>query len=218
MSSSPQSNPLPPVAVSDEKLIEQLRLGDATAFPALVSRYKLEIFNYLARFLGDASAADDVFQETFIQIHQSLDQFDRTRKFRPWLFTIASNKARDYLRAQARQHTVSQSALGPPKGSSRDDSEGTVLDLLISPTPGPEDLADASETRARVQAVVRSMPEHLRTPLMLAYFHQHPYKQIAEILDVPLGTVKSRVHAAVAYFAASWKKAGKTSNHAGEFS
>lgn len=218
MSPSPQPTPPTPPAVTDEQLIERLRLGDASAFPTLVARYKLEIFNYLARFLGDASAADDVFQETFLQVYQSLDQFDRTRRFRPWLFTIASNKARDFLRSRARQHTVSQSALGPPKGSSREDTEGTVLDLMKSPIPGPEEQADASETRRRVQSVVQSMPEHLRTPLVLAYFHQHPYKQIAEILDVPLGTVKSRVHAAVAYFAASWKKAEDVPNHGGHFS
>jgi RNA polymerase sigma-70 factor (ECF subfamily) len=140
-----------------------------------------------------------------------MDQFDRTRKFRPWLFTIASNKARDYLRAQARQHTVSQSALGPPKNSGRDDA-ASVLDLLMCPLPGPGDQAESSETSAMVRQVVQAMPEHLRTPLLLAYFHQHPYKQIAEILDVPLGTVKSRVHAAVAFFAASWKKAGNGPN------
>ena len=175
----------------------------------LVTRYKTEIFNYLFRFLGDHAAADDVFQETFVQVHLALQQFDRTRKFRPWLFTIASHKARDYLRAQARQHTVSQSTLTTAKTA---DSQGSVIDLMASDMADPAKQVEAHDTHELVRAVVQSMPDHLRNPLILAYFHQYPYKQIAEILDVPVGTVKSRVHAAVAHFAVLWKKPESESN------
>src|SRR5271170_6490263 len=84
---------------SDEQLMAAYRGGDRDSFVELVKRYERELFHFLARFLGDRTAAEDIFQETFLQVHQSAGTFDADRRFRPWLFTIAANKARDLIRS-----------------------------------------------------------------------------------------------------------------------
>src|SRR5687768_14013250 len=88
---------------TDEQLLDDYRHGEKASFSELVGRYQRELYHFLVRFLGNRAAAEDVFQETFLQVHQSAEQFDPQRRFRPWLFTIAANKARDLIRSQARR-------------------------------------------------------------------------------------------------------------------
>src|SRR5213078_2398150 len=134
-------------------------------------------------------------------VHQSADQFDPQRRFRPWLFTIAANKARDLIRSQARRPTNPlQASISPG-----DDESGEFLDLMSSVENMPDEPIQREELQRSVQTTVMGMPDHLREILLLSYFHQFPYKQISDILDIPLGTVKSRLHAAVAHFADRWK-------------
>ena len=83
--------------VTDEKLFDLFRRGDMGALRKLIERYKDDLLRFLFRLVGDRAAAEDVFQETFLQIYQSSDTFDIERRFRPWLFTIAANKGRDSL-------------------------------------------------------------------------------------------------------------------------
>jgi len=186
---------------TDEELLASYREGDRGSFAALVERYQRELFHFLVRFLGDRAAAEDIFQETFLQVHQSADQFDLQRRFRPWLFTIAANKARDLMRSQARRPT------NPLQASinSGDDESGQFIDLMESGIAMPGEAMEREELQRVVQETVEGMPEHLREILLLSYFHQFPYKEISDILQIPLGTVKSRLHAAVAYFAERWK-------------
>jgi RNA polymerase sigma-70 factor (ECF subfamily) len=186
---------------TDEELLAAYRTGDHNSFAALVERYQRELFHFLVRFLGDRAAAEDIFQETFLQVHQSADQFDPQRRFRPWLFTIAANKARDLMRSQARRPTNPLQATI----NANDDDSGQFIDLMQSDAPMPGDALEREELQKTVQSTVEAMPEHLREILLLSYFHQFPYKEISEILKIPLGTVKSRLHAAVAYFAERWK-------------
>lgn len=186
---------------SDEQLLADYRAGDKLSFPKLVERYQRELFHFLVRFLGDRAAAEDVFQETFLQIHQSADQFDPERRFRPWMFTIAANKARDLIRSQARRPTSPLQATISPS----DEGSGEYIDLMNSGATMPDEPMQKEELQQLVQSTVMSMPDHLREILLLSYFHQFPYKQISEILDIPLGTVKSRLHSAVAHFADRWK-------------
>jgi RNA polymerase sigma-70 factor (ECF subfamily) len=159
------------------------------------------LYHFLVRFLGDRTAAEDVFQETFLQVHQSADQFDPTRRFRPWLFTIAANKARDLIRSQARRPTNPLQATISPG----DEESGEFIDLMQAAESMPGEPMEREELQQQVQKTVMGMPEHLREILLLSYFHQFPYKQIGDILDIPLGTVKSRLHAAVAHFADRWR-------------
>jgi RNA polymerase sigma-70 factor (ECF subfamily) len=186
---------------SDEKLLEDYRHGDKTSFAQLVGRYQRELYHFLVRFLGNRAAAEDVFQETFLQVHQSAEQFDLTRRFRPWLFTIAANKARDLIRSQARRPVNPlQASISPG-----DEESGEFIDLMQSASELPSEPMERQELQQLVHNTVTSMPEHLREILLLSYFHQFPYKQISEILEIPLGTVKSRLHAAVAHFADKWR-------------
>lgn len=189
-------------ARSDEQLVLAYRRGDRSSFAALIARYERELFHFLVRFMGDRAAAEDMFQETFLQVHQSAAGFDTDRRFRPWLFTIAANKARDMMRSNARR---AMSPLQASIGRGSDDDGGEFIDLMQSDSPPPDDPLLRQELQARVQSTVMGMPPHLREILLLSYFHQFPYKQIGEILDIPLGTVKSRLHAAVAHFANQWR-------------
>src|SRR2546423_15487667 len=186
---------------TDEEYLAAYRKGDHTSFARLVERYQRELFHFLVRFLGDRAAAEDVFQETFLQVHQSADQFDLERRFRPWLFTIAANKARDLMRSQARRPTNPlQASISPG-----DEESGQFIDLMQSTAQTPSGPMEQQELQRLVQGTVMNMPDHLREILLLSYFHQFPYKQISDILNIPLGTVKSRLHAAVAYFADRWR-------------
>jgi RNA polymerase sigma-70 factor (ECF subfamily) len=186
---------------ADEQLLADYRNGDKSAFSKLVNRYQRELYHFLVRFLGNRASAEDVFQETFLQVHQSAEQFDPQRRFRPWLFTIAANKARDLIRSQSRRPTNPlQASISPG-----DEESGEFIDLMQSTNELPSDPMEKQELQELVHNTVTSMPEHLREILLLSYFHQFPYKQISEILDIPLGTVKSRLHAAVAHFADRWK-------------
>jgi len=186
---------------SDEQLLDSYRHGDRATFALLVGRYQRELYHFLVRFLGNRAAAEDVFQETFLQVHQSAEQFDPQRRFRPWLFTIAANKARDLIRSQARRPANPLQATISPG----DDESGEFIDLMQSASELPSDPMEKRELQQLVHNTVATMPEHLREILLLSYFHQFPYKQISEILDIPLGTVKSRLHAAVAHFADRWR-------------
>lgn len=186
---------------SDEELLVLSREGDRGAFRLLLERHRDDLLRYLVRFLGSRAAADDVFQETFLQVHLAADTFDRDRRFRPWLYAIASNKARDHHRRTKRRSAAS---LDAPLATG---AERSLAQLLESSEERPDRPVGDEETRLAVKRVVDEMPAHYREILLLAYFHRMSYQQIAEGLAIPLGTVKSRLHAAVAHFAASWKLA-----------
>ena len=198
---STQNKALKPTEQSDEELLIAHRRGDRASFSQLLQRYQKELFHFLVRFTGDRASAEDIFQETFLQVHQSADQFDAERRFRPWLFTIAANKARDLHRAQLR-HPASplQASIIPGNEDS-----GIFIDLMKSAQATPSEPMEKQEFQQLVQKTVMEMPVNLREILILSYFHQFPYKQISDILEIPLGTVKSRLHAAVAFFANRWK-------------
>lgn len=205
--SSPEARPAgPPPGASDEQLLAAYRDGDKAGFATLVDRYQRELYHFLVRFLGNRAAAEDVFQETFLQVHQSAEAFDLQRRFKPWLFTIAANKARDLIRSNARRPTNPLQA----SISGGDDEGGEFIDLMQATGETPDEPLARQEMQHKVQQVVAGMPEHLREILILSYFNTFPYRQIADILGIPLGTVKSRLHAAVATFADKWKAANRT--------
>ncbi len=187
--------------LTDEQLASRYRAGRDEAFAELVTRYRQELFQFLARFVNNRAVAEDLFQETFLQVHLSIDTFDPSRRFKPWIFTIAANKARDWLRRNTRQQAAPLSAL-----IEREQGEGPAfIDLLEAELPLPVEDLEKKEIRQLVQEVVAALPDHLREVLLLAYFNRFAYKEIASMLGIPLGTVKSRLHAAVGTFADLWK-------------
>jgi len=184
---------------SDEDLIGDYTEGDHAALRLLIERYHDPLIAFLIRMMGTRSEAEDVFQDTFLQIHQSLDSFDQTRRFKPWLFTIAANKGRDALRKRKRRHTVSLSA-------PIDHDGGELVDLLDIDVPEVGVEIEREEQSAMVQKALDELTPRLREILLLAYFQKMSYAQVAEIFGIPIGTVKSRLHAAVAKFAQKWQE------------
>lgn len=190
-----------PAAVPDEALLRRHLDGDRSAFTTLMRRYERELFHFLIRFLGDRAAAEDTFQEAFLQVHESAGSFDLSRRFRPWLFTIAANKGRDLLRSRIRRPACALDA--SPEGF---DGEGQYVDLLQAASTLPDEPAQREELRVLVQRTIQELPPNLREVLLLGYFHEFPYKQIADMLKIPVGTVKSRLHSAVGQFAVRWER------------
>jgi len=189
---------------TDEALLEAVAAGDRAAMRTLVERYEHELLNFLTRFLGSRAAGEDVFQEAFLQVWMSADTFDPTRRFKPWLFTIAANKARDHHRRHARRQMLSLSA---PVSGPGGEADASFADLMAGPDPDPGDPVHAEELRDRVRTAVDGLPPHLREILLLSYFQRMSYAQVAGTLGIPLGTVKSRLHAAVGAFARAWQDA-----------
>lgn len=196
--------------VSDEKLFDQFRRGDLAALRVLIERYKDDLLRFLFRLVGDRAAAEDVFQETFLQIYQSSDTFDIERRFRPWLFTIAANKGRDYLRKKIRRRELDLDApVGGRGGGGGEASATTFVDLLEIEVDPPEARLSAGEREELVQRALAGLSPALKEILLLAYFQRLSYVQIADELGIPLGTVKSRLHAAVAAFAKRWQQVSR---------
>jgi RNA polymerase sigma-70 factor (ECF subfamily) len=200
---------VPVKAPTDEQLLADYLAGDPNAFRVLVERHSRELYDFVFRFTRSSAAAEDVVQEAFLQVHLSGDSFDPSRRFRPWLFTIAANKSRDWLRSRSRQKEVALDATI----DGTDDGGQRFLDLLADETALPADTMAQDEQRRAVRRVVDRMPPNLCEVLVLAYYHRFAYKEIADILDIPLGTVKSRLHAAVAAFAKALETERKTSEN-----
>jgi RNA polymerase sigma-70 factor, ECF subfamily len=192
--------------VSDAELLERYAAGDEDAFAQIIARYKDGLYAFLRRFLNQQDLLEDVFQETFLQLFSSRDSFDTSRALRPWLFTIAINKARDALRKQQRTAATSLGTLSEPADMSISDAVNTLTSYEIT----PYDEVEKSETAERVRQVIATLPENLREILVLGYFEQFSYKQMAEILGIPIGTVKSRLHTAVVQFTGKWQAADRS--------
>jgi RNA polymerase sigma-70 factor (ECF subfamily) len=190
---------------TDAELLKRYREGDERAFREIVDRYKNSLYSFLRRFLNRQDLVEDVFQETFLQLFASRESFDTDRPLRPWLFTIAANKAKDALRKMQRHSSMSLGAIADSGDVSVDD----VVNILSSYKITPSDEVTKDETARRVRAIIAEMPENLRGILILAYFEQFSYKHMAEILSIPIGTVKSRLHTAVMHFTKKWNAANR---------
>ena len=189
--------------MSDEELLRRSRVGgDALAFETLVQRYEGELFSYLRRYLGSAEMAEDVFQATFLQVHLKQEHFEAGRRFRPWLYTIATNQAIDAQRRNKRHRIVSLD-------SRSGDDVGTLVDMLAGTEGTADVMAEDQESRDWVRAAVDDLPEPLKGTLMLVYYQGMKYREAADVLGIPVGTVKSRLHAALLKLNESWGRGGR---------
>jgi RNA polymerase sigma-70 factor, ECF subfamily len=186
---------------SDEELLALFRQGTTEAFGALVRRYEGELYGYLRRYLCDSDLAEDVFQNTFLQIYTKLHQFEAGRPVRPWLYAIATNQAIDALRRQNRHATV---RLYQENDDTANSDTPPILSLLEARSPGPLEQLQTDERKQLIRASVDRLPDFLRQVLILAYYQGLKYKEIAEILDIPVGTVKSRLHTALGKLQDAW--------------
>jgi len=146
--------------------------------------------------------AEDAFQATFLQLHLKADQFEVGRKLRPWLYMIATNQAIDLQRRNKRHQMASLNHCG---SADRDDS-ARLVDVLLSREPNPVDMADEEESRRWVRDAIQNLPDYMKLPLNLVYFQGLKYKEAAEVLSIPVGTVKSRLHGAILKLGEAWKK------------
>ncbi len=192
----PAPSEVPWAERSDEELLLSYREdGDRRAFEELVHRYERELYNYLRHYLGDPQMAEDAFQGTFLQVHLKCHQFDASRKVRPWLYTVATNQAIDAQRRSRRHRLVSLESRATGRG---EENEGSMLsDLLDGEDVSPGDQILWDEQRQTVRTAVDRLPDPLRRVLLLVYYQGLKYREAADVLGIPVGTVKSRLHAAI---------------------
>jgi RNA polymerase sigma-70 factor (ECF subfamily) len=189
-------------SLSDEALIAAYRqTGDKQLFTTLVARYERELYNYLRRYLGDAELAEDVFQMAFLMVHMKCDQFEPGRRFRPWLYAIATNAAIDAQRREKRHRATSLDRL--PRSESPD--EPRLSSLLTSNDPDPFAEASRLESGAWIQQALEGLSDQMRDVVNLVYFQGLKYREAAETLNIPVGTIKSRLHAAVQKLNDDWQ-------------
>ncbi|NLO05467.1 MAG: sigma-70 family RNA polymerase sigma factor [candidate division WS1 bacterium] len=170
-----------------EALVERSKAGDRRAFGLLVDEYKDRIYNYVSRMLNDPHEAEDVTQEAFLRAYRSLPRFRGASSFHTWLYRIASNLAIDVVRKRKRSEPTY--SLDEPLESEDGEYDREIPDSNLS----PESRTSTRETRLAVRRAIMDLPEKLRDVMILYELQGETYEDIAEILDVPLGTVKSRL-------------------------
>ncbi len=167
---------------NDEQLIERVLEGDESAFAGLVSAYLPPLYNFLFQMTQDRMTAEDLAQETFLKAWKHLSRFDRDKNFKTWLFAIGKNTAYDFFKKKK--------AL---PFSSFEDAEGNnPLENVSEDTILPDELLMREDVAAELDRVLQGIPEHYRTLLHLCYRQDFSLKEIAEILDEPYNTVKSK--------------------------
>jgi RNA polymerase sigma-70 factor (ECF subfamily) len=166
---------------SDEALVARVAVGDSMALEHLIRRYRKRVYGVLMRGVGRSADADDLFQETWIRVARRASTFDPARKFAPWVATIATNLAIDWLRGNAKLVF--------------DDAAGH-LERNTS-IPDPAQTMSAAQAQHNVTRALASLPEHMRQAILLRYFDELTEEEMATNLGIPKGTVKSRLHNAL---------------------
>lgn len=185
------------VPTDEDLLLAYRSRGDRAAFEQLVERYETELYSYLRNYLGDAQMAEDAFQATFLQVHLKVEQFEPGRRVRPWLYTVATNQAIDAQRRNRRHRMISLDRRRDTDGWDNEDG-GTLMNLLDSQDTDPVEQFTLEEDSQAVREAIDQLPESLRRVVLLVYFQGLKYREAAEVLSIPVGTVKSRLHTAVA--------------------
>jgi RNA polymerase sigma-70 factor (ECF subfamily) len=163
-------------AAPDEALARRVQGGDGDALEQLVRRYLRRIHAVAASYLSEPADVEDAAQETFLRALRGIDAYDPDRPFAPWLYQIARNVARNQVTARARWQAEVPSTTMP------------------SPLPGPEVVLERSEMRARVDAAIALLPEQRRTAFYLSDVEGYPTEEIARMMGLSPGTVRSHVH------------------------
>ena len=175
---------------SDEDLLLEYRLTSRRElFEELVQRYERSLYTYLCRYIGNAEDAEEVFQSAFMKVHLKIEQFEEGRKFRPWLYRIATNIAIDRMRCRQNLPKVNNES----DLESSDQGSFNFTHFLLGNEPQPFDHADIREQMKRLHHAIAELPEPLRVVLNAIYFQGLSYRDTAEILDIPFGTIKNRL-------------------------
>ncbi|MDP6457090.1 MAG: sigma-70 family RNA polymerase sigma factor [Candidatus Marinimicrobia bacterium] len=170
---------------SDEDLIFRFQKGDENAFQELVKRYRDRLMNFVYRYVGNVEDAEDIVQDTFVKLFTKKHYYRPKAKFSTWIYTIASNLAKTELRKKKRHKTSYLSQMG---------MEEKDFDLPIDDTT--DEYTEGKFTEGQIQIAIQKLPLHFRTAVILRDIQELSYEEISKILEVPLGTVKSRINRA----------------------
>lgn len=179
--------PMPDARQSDHSLIEATRSGDETAFAEIVSRYKNPITNYLYRFLNDYEEAVDLAQETFVRVYFALDRYHTQFAFSTYIYRIATNLAISEIRRRKRRRLLSLTGLY----QTEDDKDTEFQPPDERPRPDADLLED--EKSRMIGKAIAALPEKYRVAVVLRDIEGRAYEEIAEIMQLGLGTTKSRI-------------------------
>lgn len=172
-------------ATTDQQLVERVQQGDPRAFDLLVLKYQHKIFSLIGRYVRDADEVQDVAQEAFIKAYRALPNFRGDSAFYTWLYRIAINTSKNYL--------VSRSRRPPGKDVELEDAEYYDSGSSLREIETPENALFGAELRDVVEAAIKDLPEDLRTAVTLREFDGLSYDEIAEVMECPVGTVRSRI-------------------------
>jgi RNA polymerase sigma-70 factor (ECF subfamily) len=181
--------------LEDGDVVSAFLAGEERAFQELVTRYQSRLLNFIYRTIGDREKAEDLVQEVFIRVYRHIGRFDRSKKFSTWIYTIASNLAKNELRNRSRNPLVLFQTI---KKNWQDDDRPLQFEDLNS---RPDDLYRKRHLRELVEDSVAKLPAHHREVFVLRELEGKSYEEIAEITQTNLGTVKSRLNRARASFA-----------------
>ena len=170
--------------LSDEILIKKFQEGDVGAYNQLVNRFKDRLLNFIYRFVNDLDLAEDLVQDTLLKLYTHKDSYQEIAKFSTWLYTIAANLARTELRKKKRRKTFSVTEL------SREDREFIIASSDVDPS---QDFSSQNFEKS-VQRALAELPDDFKTIIILRDIQELSYDEISKIVDVPLGTVKSRIN------------------------
>ena len=171
---------------SDEELILRFQEGDEQSYVELVNRYRDRLINYIYRFVSDIDSAEDIVQDAFLKVYTHKHYYKQIAKFSTWLYTIAGNLAKTELRKKKTRKVTNLSQIGPKDK----DFE------LPSVEPETDKVAQNEYIEKRIQIAINKLPLHFKTVTILRDIQEFSYEEISKIVDVPLGTVKSRINRA----------------------
>lgn len=172
--------------LSDAEILAEVAAGDIDAYGKIVGRYRGRLYNFVFRFVSDKETAEDIVQETFLRAFRKRKEYRAIANFSTWLFTIAGNLAKSELRRRKRWRLFSLH---------RDEESDTGIELPDE-TFRPDKVAESSLADDQIQDAIASLPENYRQVILLRDVEGMAYQEIAEIVDCPVGTVKSRVNRA----------------------
>lgn len=181
--------------MGDSQVVQAFLDGNERAFGELVGRYDVRLVNFVYRTVGDRERAQDLVQETFVRVYRHLERFDQSKKFSTWIYTIASNLAKNELRNRSRNPLVLFQTI--KKNWDADHRPLEWEDTQFK----PDDLFRKRFLKEKVEEAVAQLPEHHRIVFVLRELEGKTYEEIAEIADCNLGTVKSRLNRARNNFA-----------------
>ncbi len=166
-------------------LVRRAQDGEEAAFSALLDSYNTAMLNYCHRLVGNRDLAADLAQETFIKAFLAIDQFDPSKKFSPWIYRIAHNLCVDFLRKKRL----------PTEAMHYEDGSGEEVQVDIADsTIAPDALLERKEIQANFEKALGGLDEIYREPLVLRHQEQLSYQEIGDVLELPIGTVKARIH------------------------